>query len=177
LFHTNRQFEGLSGFPKRDESVYDGEEGNTDATTTANNNPSVMMSAQVKAAEGKVMAAVKGDLKRRAERVTARLMSAGLMDRPTATELIREVTGANLSLTNAGDVARNNAITKLEAYESIAKAKKLGRAKGEGSAEFLSATAAVETPHLGRGASNEGVKKATDLMMSRMRGAPAKPKQ
>jgi hypothetical protein len=164
------------GSMEDDDMDMDDTEGNTDATTTANNNPSVMMSAQVKKAEGKVMAAVKGDLKRRAERVSARLMSAGLMDRPTATELIREVTGANLSLTDAGDVARNTAITKLEAYESIAKAKKLGRAKGGNDAEFLSATAAVTTPHLGRGTSPEGVSKATDLMMSRMRGAPAKPK-
>ncbi len=153
----------------------DPEAGNTDATATANNNPSVMMSAQAKKGEAKVIAGVKKDLTRRAERVCRTLMSNGLMDRPTAQELIRGLSGANLSLTEAGDVARNDLITKLETYESIAK-KKVLKAKGDtGDAEFLSTTGVVQTPHLGRGASAEGVERVKTLMVSRMRGAP-KPK-
>lgn len=156
-----------------DDEDYDPDEGNTEATSAAANNP-VMMSEQAKKGEAKVIAGHRGDLKRRAERVTRRLMSAGLMDGPTANELVRKVTGANLSLTTDGDVARNNVITELEAYESIAKKKAAGKGN-RNEAEFLSDTAGVKTPHLGAGASPEGIERAKDLMLSRMRGA-SKPK-
>lgn len=164
--------------------------GGDDPSAQAGNSPNLantapqgapmMMSAMATAGEAKVVNGYRKQLIARVERLCQRGMESGMMDGVQAKELERKVTGAQLSLTEAGDMARSDLITEIEIWERVtgnaAKINKRGRNRfvRQAAGANLSALGAVVIPNPGNAPEiSEAVAAAAKATSERLSRLPA----
>lgn len=150
------------------------EEDEDDLGGTNTANPPVMMSAQQRAAEARLVAVERNQLHQRATRATAALVKRGLLSAESANKFTRNFTTVSLSFTPAGEVKKNDLIVQLETYEQLAA--NFRKAGGQAGVN-LSQTTTVPAPAIGKrdpAAVAERAKSAAELMMSVSGFAPKK---
>lgn len=116
-------------------------------SATAPASAPVMMSAQQKKANDTIIAGYRKQLVGRVQKIIKHGLRLRLIDGPTGSALTRRATGANLSLTAAGDLARNELLIEVDTLERAIR--NAARSAGGPEPEMLSTTETVPTPTLG----------------------------